>query len=56
MVDNWWIEPIKNKDKIIYLVAAFSMDIDDDEDEKLDEINDSIEGLRDINMGMRNDI
>jgi hypothetical protein len=40
----------------VYLVAAFSMDIDDDEDEKLDEINDNIEGLKDINLGMRNDI
>lgn len=56
VVDNWWIDPIQNKEKIIYLVAAFSMDIDDDEDEKLDEINDSIEGLKDISLGMRNDI
>jgi len=32
------------------------MDIDDDEDEKLDEINDNIEGLKDINLGMRSDI
>jgi hypothetical protein len=29
------------------------MDIDDDEDEKLDEINDSIEGLKEMNVGMR---
>ena len=43
VVDNWWIDPIQNKEKIIYLVAAFSMDIDDDEDEKLDEINGNIE-------------
>ena len=43
VVDNWWINPIKDKEKIVYLVAAFSMDIDDDEDEKLDEINGNIE-------------
>ena len=43
VVDNWWINPIKDKEKIVYLVAAFSMDIDDDEDEKLDEINANIE-------------
>lgn len=43
VVDNWWIDPIKDKEKIVYLVAAFSMDIDDDEDEKLDEINGNIE-------------
>jgi hypothetical protein len=52
-VDNWWIDPIKNKDKIVYLVAAFSMDIDDDEDEKLDEINGNIESLKEINLAMR---
>ena len=49
VVDNWWIEPIENKDQIVYLVAAFSMDIDDDEDEKLDEINGNIESLKEIN-------
>ena len=33
------------------------MDVDNNnEDEKLDEINRNIEGLRDINLGMRNDI
>jgi hypothetical protein len=29
------------------------MDIDDDEDEKLDEINNNIEGLKEINLGIR---
>jgi len=23
VVDNWWIDPIKNKEKIVYLIAAF---------------------------------
>ena len=32
------------------------MDIDDDDDEKLDEINDNIEGLKELNLGMRNEI
>ena len=30
---------IKNKEKIVYLVAAMSMDVDDDDDERFDEIN-----------------
>jgi len=26
VVDNWWIEPIEEKEKIIYLIAAFRLD------------------------------
>ena len=26
VVDNWWMEAIKDKENIVYLVAAFSMD------------------------------
>jgi len=37
----------------VYLVAAFSMDIENDEDEKLEEINMNIEGLKEINLAMR---
>mmetsp|Transcript_9402 Transcript_9402/g.14356 ORF Transcript_9402/g.14356 Transcript_9402/m.14356 type:complete len:126 (+) Transcript_9402:6161-6538(+) len=29
VVDNWWIDPIKNKDKIVYIVAAFQIKDDD---------------------------
>ena len=25
VVNNWWIHPIKNKEKIVYFVAAFNM-------------------------------
>ena len=53
VVDTWWINPIEDKEKIIYLVAAFSMDLDDCDDEKLDEINDNIEDLKELNLGMR---
>lgn len=30
VVDNWWIDPIEDKQKIVYLVAAFSVQDDDD--------------------------
>lgn len=33
VVDNWWINPIDEKEKIVYLVAAFSIQDDDDEEE-----------------------
>ena len=33
VVDNWWINPIEEKEKIVYLVAAFSINDDDDEEE-----------------------
>ena len=26
VVDNWWIDPIEDKEKIIYLIAAFKLD------------------------------
>ena len=35
VVDNWWINPINEKEKIVYLVAAFSVSDDDDEEEAL---------------------
>ena len=34
MVENWWIDPIINKDQIMYLIAAFKIDEDDDSDEQ----------------------
>ena len=30
VVDNWWIDPIQNKDKIVYIVGGFSVDIEND--------------------------
>lgn len=29
VVDNWWIEPIKDKDQIVYLVAAIPVGHED---------------------------
>ena len=34
VVENWWIDPIKDKDQIMYLIAAFKIDEDDDSDEQ----------------------
>jgi hypothetical protein len=34
VVENWWIDPIINKDQIMYLIAAFKIDEDDDSDEQ----------------------
>ena len=31
VVNNWWIDPIKDKTKIIYFIAAFNVD-DEDQD------------------------
>ena len=31
VVENWWLDPIKDKKKIVYLVAAFNVD-DEDQD------------------------
>jgi len=35
VVDNWWVNPCKGK-KVVYLVAAFSMDNENQSDEKFD--------------------
>jgi hypothetical protein len=36
VVNNWWIHPIKDKNKIIYFVAAFNVLDEDASDSKLD--------------------
>jgi len=38
VVNNWWINPIKDKNKIIYFVAAFNVMDEDDNESKLDSI------------------
>ena len=30
VVDNWWIDPIQNKNKIVYIVGGFSVDIENE--------------------------
>mgnify|MGYP000117169341 CR=1 FL=1 len=29
VVNNWWIDPIKNKEEIVYFVSAFAIKDDD---------------------------
>ena len=46
IVDNWWIDPIKEKDQIVYLIAAFKVDEDDEtEEERFNKINQKIDSL-----------
>jgi hypothetical protein len=49
VVDNWWINPIKDKENIVYLVAAVSMDVENDDNERFDEINLKIDKLNNKN-------
>jgi hypothetical protein len=56
VVDNWWIDPIKDKENIVYLIAAFSMDVESDDDEKFDEINNHIQTLTNKNEDMHKEM
>ena len=48
VVENWWIDPIINKDQIMYLIAAFKIDEDDDSDEqRFNLIKNYLHGLND---------
>ena len=38
VVNNWWINPIKAKNKITYFVAAFNVQEDHNDDHKIDSI------------------
>ena len=48
VVDNWWIDPIPNKQNIVYIVGAFSIDIEDDEQEQFNKINEKIDKLTSV--------
>ena len=46
VVDNWWIDPIKDKDHIVYLIAAFKVDEDNEnEEERFNRIDQKMETL-----------
>lgn len=45
VVNNWWIHPIHDKNKIIYFVAAFNVNDEDHEDDKLDAIVDTLKEI-----------
>jgi len=42
VVNNWWIHPIKDKNKIIYFVAAFNVNDEDNDHNQLDNIGKSL--------------
>ena len=41
VMDNWWIDPIKNKDTIKYLIAAFLKEDESQEQEILNEVKEN---------------
>ena len=45
VVNNWWIHPIKNKNKIIYFVAAFNVLDEQHHDSKLDTLTDNVQEI-----------
>ena len=45
VVDNWWLDPIKDKNKIVYIIAGIEVEDEDDDQEKFDEINNKIDEL-----------
>ena len=56
VVDNWWIDPVKDKEKIVYFVAAFPIEDENDSDEKLDEINENMHRLEKLVTNLANDV
>ena len=44
VVDNWWIKPFQKK-KVVYLVAAFSIDNENQQDEKFDILSEKVDSL-----------
>ena len=48
MVNNWWIHPIKNKERIVYFVAAFTMGDDGNGDSKLDQLQCQVQEVQDM--------
>ena len=31
VVDNWWLDPIKDKNKIVYIIAGIEVEDEDDD-------------------------
>ena len=38
VVNNWYLDPIPNKDKIVYIIAAKAVEAEDDTDERFDNL------------------
>ena len=57
VVENWWIDPIKDKDQIMYLISAFKIDEDDDSDEhRFKNINSKMEILFAMQTNLMNEL
>ena len=50
VVDNWWIAPIKDPQNIVYLVAAFDINDDDQDQEKLEKLNERVSDLSQMQL------
>ena len=48
VVDNWWIDPIKNKDKIVYIIAAFAIQDHDKNQSTIDQLNTEVDNMKNI--------
>ena len=46
VMDNWWIDPIRNKNKIRYIISAQMKDDDDEAYEVLEELRKSQKDLK----------
>ena len=51
VVNNWWIDPIKDKDSIVYFVAAYAMDDERKTDGKSEEL---LETMLEIKFILKN--
>jgi hypothetical protein len=46
VLDNWWRDPIENKEKVQYLITAFLKDDEEDSAAELTELRDELLNLR----------
>ena len=51
-MENWWIDPIKNKEKIVYIIAASHPKTNHD-NEEMDKMFDEITSLRNDQRAMK---
>ena len=45
VVDNWYINPIENKDKIVYIIAARLISSESDSDERFDALEGKLQNI-----------
>ena len=50
VVENWWLDPIKDPQNIVYLVAAFEINDDDQDQEKLEKLNERVSDLSQMQL------